>query len=130
MILSNVVRSILTDAQAAIVNGGRLTIYSATNVALCSIQLRNPAYHPSIDGVATLNVLGGLSGNPVANGLAHHYSLYRIDDEYCWSGVCGLTGSGKAMELVSMDIFTGIPVAISSGYLTTPVGVLDPTLPG
>lgn len=115
-------RNILTDAQTAIVNEGFVKIYDEEDTFLCSVPLKAQAFDPSNQGIAHLNVSGGLSGMPDAAGTASYFTMCDSDELPQWSDLCGTDDDGKTLQLTSLDIFVGIPVAIQSGTLTTPEG--------
>jgi len=115
-------RNILTDAQTAIVNEGFSKIYNEDDDLLVSIPLKETAFAPSNQGVAHLNVSGGLSGQPVLSGTASYFIMCDSDELPQWSDLCGTDDDGKTLQLTSLEIFVGIPVAIQSGSLTTPEG--------
>jgi hypothetical protein len=115
-------RNILTDAQTAIVNEGFAKIYNEDDDLLVSIPLKAQAFDPSNQGIAHLNVSGGLSGQPVLSGTASYFTMCDTDELPQWSDLCGTDDDGKTLQLTSLDIFIGVPVAIQSGTLTTPEG--------
>lgn len=115
-------RDTLTDAQTALVNSGFLKIYDEDDVMLCNIPLKAQAFGASSSGIAHLNVTGGLSALPAANGTASYCVFFDSLDLPKWSDLCGTGDDGKTLQLTSLDIFMGIPVTIQSGTLTTPEG--------
>jgi len=115
-------RNVLTDAQTALVNKGFAKIYNEEDDLLVSIPLKTVAFNPSNQGIAHINVAGGLSGQPVLSGIASYFTMCDEDELPRWSDLCGTDDDGKTLQLTSLDIFVGIPVAIQSGTLTTPEG--------
>ncbi len=104
---SDVAKNAGNDAKAALLNGGKL-ILGTTGMAnvLAEMTFANPAFGPSVVGVATANPLvGDLDANNT--GIAVEFEMRTSAGVLVYSGTVGGIGSEEDIELARTNITIG-----------------------
>ena len=117
------------DAICALCDGGSIRIYPAPQPAtpddppgvtlLAEPTFSATAFAPAAGGVAVANAIAD-DASAAASGDANWYRLCAADGSAVTDDECGLTGSGKALELDSVSITAGARVIIPSFSHTEP----------
>lgn len=127
--LSNAAASAAADAVVDLVDGGAsfgtIKVYTgsapagpgsaATGTLLLTFTLKDPAYGSASNGVATLDVTGGITATGVAAGTA---GWFRVADSNGTAVFDGTVGTDATFSTTSVTV--GLVVQLTSGSYTQP----------
>ena len=113
----DLVLNTIGDAADAAASAGKLNFYDANDVLLGTLTLADPAFGASAAGVKTLDTIPA-AVPAVADGTATYFTITDGDDTLVYTGSVGVTGSGEACELNTVEFVTGIDNFITLHTLT------------
>jgi len=133
--INTAARNAAADAVAALVNGGRIRIYTATQPAnpgtapsgtlLAEFTLSNPAFAAASNGTAALDVTPALTDFGLAAGTAAWFRILTSSEAAgtglgVIDGTVTASGGGGDMTLNTVTISVGVNVEITSGSISMP----------
>jgi hypothetical protein len=105
------------DAADAAASAGKMNFYDVDDVLLGTLTLADPAYGASVAGVKTLDTIPA-AVPAIADGTASYFTVTDGDDTLVFTASCGVTGSGEACELNTLEFITGIDNFVTLHTLT------------
>ena len=105
----------LADAGAG---NADLVIFDADHVELARLAMSDPAFGASTGGVATADTITGAAADET--GVASYFEVQDSDGTMVYTGSCGVTGSGEACTLNTLNIVDGVDVDVTSLTFTLP----------
>lgn len=134
-VLSNETVNASVDALTALANLGFLRIYSGpipeecddpagAGSVLAEFALPDPAFAAAVDGYAAMDCSPPLEDASAANsGVATWYRVFKADGTSpLWQGQVGATGSGKSVEVNTVNIQAGAVVTLTAFTVLQPKG--------